>query len=373
MNVDGPPPEPTLQLEGLRGFVTVLRLRDDADGRLLAAYVSRFAAGDDATLILFDPRADPDQTARDVAPVLARTGVPDAAQPDILVVAVAPEPGNLYPIARAARAVLGDGDGDGWLPIDRPAYGAADLDRLRDHADAYWGRRRPAAAYSYEASIDHLVARGWCTEHHVRDGAIPEPSLQRVYEAFKAQLPQDARLLHVGNFLGVSLAYLLAWSRNEGRGPVVSVDPNIPHRGVQRPQDAVVDLLAHFGLDDRHVLTCGYSLEQTLSNDGVVFGDYDPGERFSDESAPQHVLKALTDLGLQFDGVLIDGNHDGRYLRRELAYITRLLRPGGLLVLDDVNEWWAGVLEVFEEATAGGAPFEQVEFDRRIGILRRLP
>jgi predicted O-methyltransferase YrrM len=35
----------------------------------------------------------------------------------------------------------------------------------------------------------------------------------------------------------------------------------------------------------------------------------------------------------------MDGNHEAPYLRTELGEVRRLLRPGGVLVLDDVFDW----------------------------------
>lgn len=35
----------------------------------------------------------------------------------------------------------------------------------------------------------------------------------------------------------------------------------------------------------------------------------------------------------------MDGNHEAQYLRAEMVEVRRLLRPAGLLVLDDVFGW----------------------------------
>jgi hypothetical protein len=226
--------------------------------------------------------------------------------------------------------------------------------------------------YSYEAAVAHLVRRGWTSEFHIRDGSIPEPSLEYIASTLEANLPGSrSRLLHVGNFLGVSLAYLLAWARSRD-GQVLSIDPDIPHRGVQHPQRAVNDLLAHFGLTGRHLLVCGYSLEKCFSNDSVVFEGYNPAQGWSQEAAPENVLPALAVTGMRFDGALMDGNHDPGYLRRELAVMAELLLPGGVLVLDDVNEWWEGIRTVFDEVARGEWRFERVGTDGRVGVLRRV-
>jgi predicted O-methyltransferase YrrM len=116
---------------------------------------------------------------------------------------------------------------------------------------------------------------------------------------------------------------------------------------------------------------CGYSLGKSLSNDGVVFDDYDPASAWSVESAPENVLLTLRRLGNHFDVAFIDGNHDPDYLRAEIAHITEMLVPGGLLVLDDVDPAWEQIRAVFDEVAMSDWPLEAVCADGRIGILRR--
>jgi len=85
------------------------------------------------------------------------------------------------------------------------------------------------------------------------------------------------------------------------------------------------------------------------------------------------VLSGLAATGQRFDAAFIDGNHDAAYLRRELAEITKVLLPGGILVLDDVDANWDQIRRLFEEIDSGGWPYERVLADGRVGILRRLP
>jgi predicted O-methyltransferase YrrM len=65
----------------------------------------------------------------------------------------------------------------------------------------------------------------------------------------------------------------------------------------------------------------------------------------------------------------MDGNHEGDYLRRELGQVHRLLRPGGILVLDDVSAGWPEIQSVF----SGTSPdqFQKLGADDRIGLLIR--
>ncbi len=222
-----------------------------------------------------------------------------------------------------------------------------------------------------EQAIRFLAARG-LDEDQVRQGSIPAASLNRLAEILAAEFgPRRTLGLHVGNFVGVSLAAVAA--ANRSRCPdslVIAIDPNIPHRGIPNPQEHVAALLDHFGLAQSVLPVAGYSLEKSVSNDGIRYdGAYDPLLRHADEHACANTLPHLCDLlPERFDFVLIDGNHDDAYLARELQCCARLLRSGGLLVLDDVCETWAGIMDLFFELGDG---YECVLMNDRIGIARK--
>lgn len=360
-------------LGDLRRFVTLADL-DELAGHVAdaGAYFHTFAADDDATLLVHAATADAGWAQHVVLETLAAAGADPDHCADVRLCLVGDEDWIWHRFARRAHAVLGRGR-ENWQRVKRPTYAFDDLAPLRAYAERLWGAREPSAPYSYEDAIAHVLARGWTTEQHVRWGSVPETSLATIVDTLDAELTSDApRLLHVGNFVGISLSYLLDWARTRD-GHVVSVDPDIPHRGVERPQRVVCDLLAHFGLTDRHLLICGYSLDKCFSNDGVVFEGYDPALAWGAEAAPENVLSGLAATGQRFDAAFIDGNHDAAYLRRELAEITKVLLPSGILVLDDVDANWDQIRRLFEEIDTGGWPYERVLADGRVGILRRLP
>jgi len=356
----------------LRGFVTLVDLDElAANVDEAAVYFTTFSDDDDATLVVHAATPDAARAERTVLDVLAAAGADPASCADVRLCIVTDEDGIWERCARHAHAVLGHGPDD-WVLVRRPTYRWDQPELLRDQAVRRWGARDMGAPYSYEAAVAHVVGTGATTERHVRMGSVPESSLTTIVATLDAELsaPQP-RLLHVGNFVGISLAYLLNWARTRN-GVTVSVDPDLPHRGVERPQRVVCDLLSHFGLSNRHLLVCGYSLQKCFSNDGVVFGDYDPAAAWAAETAPENVLPGLVATGHRFDAVFVDGNHDGAYLRQELAEITRLLEPGGVLVLDDVDENWDQIRGLFHEVGNGGWPYEPVLADGRVGILRRV-
>jgi hypothetical protein len=63
----------------------------------------------------------------------------------------------------------------------------------------------------------------------------------------------------------------------------------------------------------------------------------------------------------------MDGNHDAPYLRSETAIVRTLLAPGGVLILDDVDDTWVGIKEEFGKLGAMG--WRALGADGRVGIL----
>lgn len=343
---------------------------------LLAAYAGTFTDADDVTLVIYAPAAEQDAIEGDVVQAAAAAGVDLASGADMVVFAT---PGDQYSqdqLLRHCRALFSEVRTRALYPAP-PVFGAAELPSLRDFALGASTATSVAPAWSYGAAVAYLAERHGIPEVQVREGSIPEASVQSIVDWAVNNLPSDRPLqaLHVGNFIGVSLGHLFAGLRAKHPGSLVlSIDPNIPHRGVTHPQDVVIDLLEHFGMHDRHLLVCGYSLEKSLSNDGVVtYTGYDPSREFANEQAPDNTLLGLLGAGLRFDVALIDGNHEPDYLRREVAAISQLLRPGGVLALDDVDRWWRELAAVFTEIVESDEwPFEQVGYDGRLGLLRRL-
>jgi len=183
----------------------------------------------------------------------------------------------------------------------------------------------------------------------------------------------------VGNFVGISLA-ALSWSLFDFAAPgatpqVLSVDPNIPHNDIANPEQAVMAVLNHFGYQRFNMIICGYSLEKSLGNEGVGTDAYDPRAAFDSELACENVLISLAELGVELDVAVVDGSHNAAYLRRELEVIVPMLRVGGLLVLDDVTDVWAGIRDLFGEIGSPDSPWplEIIDHDGRIGVLRRAP
>jgi hypothetical protein len=233
-------------------------------------------------------------------------------------------------------------------------------------------------AYSYRSAIEFHAARG-LVRSHVVAGSIPESSLEFCSASLDKFLPARAGEpvtgLHVGNFIGVSLCHVTDYARKrDERSVVVSIDPNLTHRGIENPQHHVISILNYFGLQQNAMVLVGYSGLKSISNDGVTFIDdsgleYDPFSSFSSELSCEDVLRNLITFSEgRFDFVMLDGNHERGYLQTEIAKVRRLLKPGGVLVLDDVSEAWADIKKEYEELGSQG--WRALGADGRVGILQ---
>jgi methyltransferase family protein len=234
------------------------------------------------------------------------------------------------------------------------------LDKLRRVAEATQVVGARDLGTRYEEAIRFLVERG-LDEDQVREGSMPEASLSFTAELLGDRLPPGRPLfaLHVGNFVGASLAYF-TWLLRE-RDPssvVVSIDPNIAHRGVDDPQAHALALLHHFGLLANSVIVPGYTLEQNAAGS-------------PSDLACEQVLASLGRVsGGRYDLVVLDGNHSQDYLEREFAAVRELLAEDSIVVFDDVTEGsWDGVVEVFGQALQNGS-FADLGQDGRVGVLQ---
>lgn len=223
----------------------------------------------------------------------------------------------------------------------------------------------------YDNCVEFLSNLG-CEEFHVRDGSMPKSSLLYCERVINKNLPdKPLKVLHVGNFVGVSLACITSIVlKQDLRSLVLSIDPNIRHRNIENPMDKTVRLLSHLNFQKNSLILTGFSLAKNLANDGFVFDGYDPSEMFLREYSLENQLDNLSALmPAVFDLAIIDGNHDPQYLEQEISVLDKLVRRGGILILDDVDEAWAGVQDLFQKLSIDR--YTKIGTDGRIGILRK--
>lgn len=224
---------------------------------------------------------------------------------------------------------------------------------------------------TYNDIIAAAVAQG-CDEGQVRAGSMPEESLALIVRHLNKSFGYPLTGLHVGCFVGVSLAYLLAHTT----GFAASIDANIQHRGIEWPAENAMMMLDGFGLADRVLNVVGYSLGKTPPNDGIA--NYSDLNTKAAPIEPQpgawSQLRALEAIAPgAFDWALIDGFHDGSHLLHEIAHCYDLLHEGGLLIVDDIHPNWPGLRTAYDSSLQDGLGlWSEVTRDGRIGILRKV-
>ena len=223
----------------------------------------------------------------------------------------------------------------------------------------------------YEQVITYLKGRG-LPEHHLREGSMPLKSLEFIREQVISKLEEivPIKALHIGNFVGVSLAFLTAsLVKRHPESLVVSIDPNIPHRGILNPQIHVSALLSICGIQRNSLIVTGYSGHKSISNDGVLFDGYDPQKEYSEEYACEEVLNNMCQISPKmFDIIFLDGNHDATYLSNEIKQVLPILKKGGFVVLDDVDDYWVEIRDVFLKVSSLG--LTPLYTDGRVGIAQ---
>jgi predicted O-methyltransferase YrrM len=225
--------------------------------------------------------------------------------------------------------------------------------------------------FDYEAGISFLAERG-CDPAQIREGSMSAESLGFAVHYLREMIGRKQCLgLHVGSFVGMSLAFFArAASQEHTESVVVSIDPDVPHRNIENTQRHAIALLNFFNLQRNVVWLTGYSLEKSISNDGIIFDEYDPEERFGAELSCEAQLSALRLLAPEkFDFAVIDGNHDADYLRREIECMNLLLKPGAILVLDDVSWQWPELQSVFNALDT--TCYQKIGTDGRVGVLQK--
>jgi hypothetical protein len=234
-------------------------------------------------------------------------------------------------------------------------------------------------AYSYKAAIDFIGAIGLPRESAI-GGSIPQLSLEFCSAALDDLLPKGVPLigLHVGNFLGISLCHFVDYVRKKSdQSVIVSIDPNLTCMGIQDPQKHVISILNYFGLQRNAVVCVGYSNEKSISNDGNIHIDdkgleYDPFSEYRNEESCENVLSNLCTIWEgRFDFAVVDGNHERSYLQGETSVVKRLLKPEGVLILDDVSDAWVDIKAEFDDLRSKG--WRAVNADGRVGVLRSTP
>lgn len=226
--------------------------------------------------------------------------------------------------------------------------------------------------YSYDIAVKLLTTYG-LDEEQVRLGSIPEEHLNQICDVLLKNL-QGPRVVgvQIGTFVGLSLTHISKRLKAYSDVLMISIDPNIPHRGIINPTIYAQQLLTYFDLDSNVMMINGYSLHKNISNDGEnYFANYKPSYNFKNEVSPINQLRHLCEImkgTVHF--VLIDGNHHSQYLANEVKLSKLLLNSGGLIIIDDIQNVWITIKSMYESLI--DANLQEVYRDNRVGILKYL-
>jgi len=231
--------------------------------------------------------------------------------------------------------------------------------------------------FSYKEAINYLASLNCDLPEldAIIEGTIPESSLifcaSFIIEYFTGK---PIIGLHVGNFVGISLSHFThVVQKLHPESSIVSIDPNIQHRDIKNPLNIVIGLLNQFGLQNNCLILTGYSLE------AGSYYEVNPNDTFDNStthffdrglSCAQQLKRLETISPGAFDFFLIDGNHEGSYLQREIETADKLLKLGGLLILDDVNLFWTDIQKTYESIDE--KKYQKIGADGRVGILKKI-
>lgn len=224
-------------------------------------------------------------------------------------------------------------------------------------------RTKRSTPFDYERTVELLKQLG-LDEADIRFGSILEHHLDFIRRTVNDHLAGPLTGLHIGNFVGLSLAgFAEAIRKVDPDSTVVAIDPNVRTAGIDNPQQHVIRVLEEYDLLSSVVLVSSYSFEPTPLS-GAPPVDSLP-------ASGTNALPQLARLGVRFDVALIDGNHSGSTVSQELAWLRERMRPGGVVFLDAVTDAWVEIRDIFNSAADGQSGFTAIGHDGRIGALQR--
>jgi predicted O-methyltransferase YrrM len=312
-----------------RSFVT-LAFADELteDPALLAAYASVFGEGDDATLLLYAPAAEPSAVVDKIAGAAASVGVDLDRCADMVVLATAGEEDGAARLGSHCHAVLSNN------PESRlgqhPIYTAARIPRLRAFADQLFPR--PTLAEEIDRAVATVPADfgggSPAFKGQVLGRLITERGLQRIVE--------------IGVYHGRCSVALSAAARRVTGARVWGIDPycgdvyDDPGQGHELA-DQITTFIAELDYD----AVCAGMLQRMRD---LGYGEVFTLLREPSLTAAEHFDPGTVDL------LHIDGDHSRPAVEADLEAWLPRMRPGGIVVFDDVS--WRSIAPVAADLQA---------------------
>ncbi|WP_331724414.1 class I SAM-dependent methyltransferase (plasmid) [Streptomyces longwoodensis] len=122
-------------------------------------------------------------------------------------------------------------------------------------------------------------------------------------------------------------------------GSALAISEALLHTGSPRPQHVVIDPFQHTAYDG-----VGWELLCSAGLEGIVRLVTEPSQRY---------LARLADAGFATDAAFVDGSHHFHNVFVDLHFLGEIVRPGGVVLLDDVGWPSVGAAVAYFEANLG--------------------
>ena len=137
----------------------------------------------------------------------------------------------------------------------------------------------------------------------------------------------------VGTVVEIGLAYA---------GSALAIGEALLRAGSRTPRHVVIDPFQYTAYEG-----VGWELLRSAGLDDVAELVTEPSQRF---------LARLADVGFTADAAFVDGSHHFHNVFVDLHFLGQIVRPGGIVLLDDV--WWpsVGAAAAYFETNLGWQP-----------------
>lgn len=148
-------------------------------------------------------------------------------------------------------------------------------------------------------------------------------------------------IIEVGSFVGQSAIYMAGILRKMRLSDVAILCVDTWYAGFDHWKGAPEKITMHFGRPDLYYRFMANVIEHDCQNTIVPFA-----------SDSINAARVLLWLGIQADLVYVDASHEAGDVLRDMAAYWDILKPGGVMLVDDISNHFPGVVRDFERFIA---------------------
>lgn len=189
--------------------------------------------------------------------------------------------------------------------------------------------------YSWQNSLDFVCRRFFLDKKQVSAGSIPEGTLNLICQTVRGNG------LQIGGFVGLTHCFFANYFRNT-KNFICTVDSNERHRKIDNPFLIMKSAIDYYNLKSNSMSICGYGLQQ---------------------------MDIFEKLGLKFDYIILDGNHDLSNVVEEITIANKILNIGGHIIIDDIDHW-EGPKSAYNFLHLKN--YEKINISKRAGIIKKV-